>query len=118
MLTLYIDFSALFFFFPANVSAYFRIFHSARAQSSHINGHFSDCNLDITVYERQSDGNNSELGRPLARSWGGNRVNDEFNTMLTNITGTSLFERFRKDDEGDFLDMQRELETKKEGDWR
>lgn len=68
---------------------------------------------DITVHERQVDGSLREVHKATGGPWGGTQVDEQFYQLLIRIIGAPVFQKFRDDYIGDFIDLQRELETKK-----
>lgn len=68
---------------------------------------------DITVHERQADGGLKELHKASGGAWGGTKVDEEFYGTLLRIIGGPVFQKFKDDCKADYLDLQRELETKK-----
>lgn len=71
--------------------------------------------VDISIYQKQSNGTYNELNRPTRGPWGGTKVDEAFLQMIIKIFGTSFYQKFEmKDDfKADDLDIHRELETKK-----
>lgn len=68
---------------------------------------------DITVHERQQDGGLKELHKASGGAWGGTKVDEEFDKLLVKLIGAPAFSDFHDKFTSDFLDLQRELETKK-----
>lgn len=69
--------------------------------------------VDITVHQVQADGSLSEVAKASGGAWGGTRVDQEFTDMLISIVGKDVFERYKKENTGDYLEMMREFEIKK-----
>ncbi|XP_053389098.1 heat shock 70 kDa protein 12B-like [Mercenaria mercenaria] len=69
--------------------------------------------VDITVHEKQSDGGLKELFKASGGAWGGTRVDEEFNKLIISIFGEEVFRKFCNESKEDYLDLQREFETKK-----
>ena len=68
---------------------------------------------DITVHERQPDGGLRELHKASGGAWGGTKVDEEFYMLLIKIIGGPVWNKFMEENTSDYLDLQRELETKK-----
>ncbi|KAH3842748.1 hypothetical protein DPMN_116252 [Dreissena polymorpha] len=68
---------------------------------------------DITVHERQNDGQLKELCKASGGAWGGTKVDEEFKKMLIKLFGGPVFNKFCHDNRADYLFLMRELETKK-----
>lgn len=69
--------------------------------------------VDISIYQKQSNGTYKELHRPTRGPWGGTKVDEAFDQMIIKIVGASCFQKFKDDFKADDLDIHRELETKK-----
>lgn len=69
--------------------------------------------VDISIYQKQSNGTYKELHRPTRGPWGGTKIDEAFDQMITKIIGASCFQRFKDDFKADNLDFHKELETKK-----
>jgi len=68
---------------------------------------------DITVHQRQGDGTLRELHKASGGAWGGTKVDEEFYQLIIRIIGAPAWYKFTETQIADFLDLQRELETKK-----
>ncbi|XP_052793109.1 heat shock 70 kDa protein 12B-like [Mya arenaria] len=68
---------------------------------------------DITVHQRQADGGLKELHKASGGAWGGTKVDEEFYQLLIRLIGAPVWSKFCEEHTADFLDLQRELETKK-----
>lgn len=68
---------------------------------------------DITVHQKSPDGTLKELTKPSGGSWGGTRVDEAFNQLLIKIVGGGVYKEFVDKNKADYLDLQREMETKK-----
>lgn len=69
--------------------------------------------VDISIYQKQSNGTYKELHRPTRGPWGGTKVDEAFDQLIIKIVGASCFQKFKDDYKVDVLDFYRELETKK-----
>lgn len=69
--------------------------------------------VDISIYQKQSNGTYKELHRPTRGPWGGTKVDEAFDQMIIKIVGASCFQKFKDDFKADDLDIHRELEIKK-----
>lgn len=71
--------------------------------------------VDISIYQKHSNGTYIELHKPTEGPWRGTKVDEAFYQMITRIVGASCFRKFINKDEfkADNLDIQRELELKK-----
>nr|XP_019921191.2 heat shock 70 kDa protein 12B [Crassostrea gigas] len=69
--------------------------------------------VDISIYQKQSNGTYKELHRPTRGPWGGTEVDKAFHLMIIKIFGASCFQKVKDDFKADDLDIHRELETKK-----
>lgn len=70
-------------------------------------------NTNISIYQKQSDGTNKELNKPTVGPWGGTKVDEAFNEMITNIVGPKCLQKFKGDFNADYLQFLGELETQK-----
>lgn len=71
--------------------------------------------VDISIYQKQSNGTYKELHRPSGGHWGGTSVDEAFDQLIIKIVGAICFQKFRYDFKEDYLEFHRELEIKK---WR
>ncbi|XP_077998556.1 heat shock 70 kDa protein 12A-like [Glandiceps talaboti] len=69
--------------------------------------------VDITVHHVTKDDHIEELYRPTGGPWGGMKVEEEYETMLSKIFGESFIKTYRSNFPGKWLEMIRELEIKK-----
>ncbi|OWF52451.1 heat shock 70 kDa protein 12A-like [Mizuhopecten yessoensis] len=69
--------------------------------------------VDITVHEVQDDLRLKELYMANGGEWGGTMVDSEFIKLLSEILGDNVVENFKKNNQADFLDLQRTFEAKK-----
>lgn len=69
--------------------------------------------VDISIYQKQSNGTYKELHRPTRGPWGGTKVDEAFDELIIKIIGASCFQKFKDDCKVDDLDIYRELEAKK-----
>lgn len=67
----------------------------------------------ISIYQKQTDGTYKELHKPTLGPWGGTKVDEAFYQMIINIVGRGYFQKFKDDFKEDYLEFQRELETRK-----
>ncbi|XP_053378815.1 heat shock 70 kDa protein 12A-like isoform X1 [Mercenaria mercenaria] len=68
---------------------------------------------DITVHEKQSDGNLRELCWASGGDWGGTKVDEEFLRMLEGLMGKAAVERFKRECMADLFDLLRQFEMVK-----
>lgn len=69
--------------------------------------------VDISIYQKQSNGTYKELHRPTRGPWGGTKVDEAFDELIIKIIGASCFQKFKDDCKVDYLDIYRDLEAKK-----
>lgn len=69
--------------------------------------------VDISIYQKQSNGTYKELHRPTRGPWGGTKVDEAFDELIINVVGASCFQKFKDDCKVDYLDIYRDLEAKK-----
>lgn len=69
--------------------------------------------VDISIYQKRSNGTYKELHRPTRGPWGGTKVDEAFDELIIKIIGASCFQKFKDDCKVDDLDIYRELEAKK-----
>ncbi|XP_053390816.1 heat shock 70 kDa protein 12A-like [Mercenaria mercenaria] len=70
--------------------------------------------IDITVHE-VVPGGLKEVRSASGGGWGGTTVDNAFKTLLTDIFGQDIYERFKNEDTEDWLDLWRDFEVKKRG---
>lgn len=69
--------------------------------------------VDISIYQKQSNGNYKELHRSTGGPWGGNNVDEAFDQLIIKIVGAICFQKFKYDCKEDYLEFHRALEIKK-----
>ncbi|XP_060556289.1 heat shock 70 kDa protein 12A-like [Ruditapes philippinarum] len=69
--------------------------------------------MDVTVHEAGRDNTLREVKAASGGDWGGIIVDKEFENLLTRMVGQYVFEQFKLKEKEDWLDMQREIESKK-----
>lgn len=69
--------------------------------------------VDISIYQKQSNGTYKELLIPTGGPWGGTKVDEAFDQLIIKIVGASCFQKFTEDFKADNLDIYRELEIRK-----
>lgn len=69
--------------------------------------------VDISIYQKQSNGTYKELHRPTGGPWGGTNVDEAFDQLIIKIVGAICFQKFKYDFKEDYLEFHRELEFKK-----
>ncbi|CAC5400644.1 unnamed protein product [Mytilus coruscus] len=69
--------------------------------------------IDITVQEVQADESIKQLYMANGGDWGGTKVDLAFENFLEEFAGKPALQKFREDDKGGHLDLQREFEIKK-----
>jgi hypothetical protein len=65
------------------------------------------------MHEAGSDNTLREVKAASGGDWGGIMVDKEFENLLTRVVGQNVFEQFKLEEKEDWLDMQREFESKK-----
>ncbi|WAQ98266.1 HS12A-like protein [Mya arenaria] len=69
--------------------------------------------VDITVHEVVGKGQLKELNWASGGAWGGTRVDAAFEDFIRKLVGKEVFEEFKKTCVEDFVELQRQFETKK-----
>ncbi|OWF53938.1 Heat shock 70 kDa protein 12A [Mizuhopecten yessoensis] len=69
--------------------------------------------IDITVHEVKPGGTLRELYKANGGDWGGTKVDEEFERLLSDLLGPNTFETFKKECVPDLLEMHRTFEVKK-----
>ncbi|XP_060065878.1 heat shock 70 kDa protein 12A-like [Ylistrum balloti] len=69
--------------------------------------------VDITVHEVLEGLKLKEIHMANGGDWGGTMVDNDFETLLSEILGADVFEKFKQKHVGDYLELQRSFETKK-----
>lgn len=69
--------------------------------------------VDISIYQKRSNGTLKELHKPTGGPWGGTKVEEAFLQMIINIVGASILQTFKNDFKADDIEIKRELEIKK-----
>lgn len=70
---------------------------------------------DITVHERYFNGSLRELRQASGGALGGKSIDDAYVQFLEDILGPGVIDKLKQDYMEDFIDLMRELETKKRG---
>ena len=68
---------------------------------------------DITIHQVGNDGRLRELHKATGGSWGGTKVDEAFISILDDILGDDVVDKFIKDHTSDYMYMRREFEVKK-----
>ncbi|XP_060603566.1 heat shock 70 kDa protein 12B-like [Ruditapes philippinarum] len=69
--------------------------------------------IDVTVHETGSEHTLREIRPASGGDWGSIMVDKEFENLLIHIVGRTVFEKFKHEEKEDWLDMQREFESRK-----
>ncbi|XP_060559752.1 heat shock 70 kDa protein 12A-like [Ruditapes philippinarum] len=69
--------------------------------------------VDITVHEITNNGNLKEIYKANGGDWGGTKVDQAFEDLISEITGTSVMEQFKEDNMDAYLDLMKAFEVKK-----
>lgn len=69
--------------------------------------------VDISIYQKRSNGTLKELHKPTGGPWGGTKVDEAFLQMIINIVGASILQTFKNYFKADDIEIKRELEIKK-----
>ncbi|XP_060603557.1 heat shock 70 kDa protein 12B-like [Ruditapes philippinarum] len=69
--------------------------------------------IDITVHETGSEPTLREVKPASGGDWGGIMVDKEFENLLIRIVGQTVFEKFKHEEKEDWIDMQRDFESRK-----
>ncbi|XP_053389070.1 heat shock 70 kDa protein 12B-like [Mercenaria mercenaria] len=70
--------------------------------------------VDITVHEKQSNDGLKELFKASGGSWFSTKVDEEFYQLIISVVGEEVFRKFCNEYTEYYLDLQRELEIKKQ----
>ncbi|XP_069131214.1 heat shock 70 kDa protein 12B-like [Argopecten irradians] len=68
--------------------------------------------IDITIHQVQRDGSLKEIHKANGGDWGGTKVDDVFQLLLSGIIGNGAFRRFMEN-KADMVDFLRDFEVKK-----
>ncbi|XP_061183997.1 heat shock 70 kDa protein 12A-like [Saccostrea echinata] len=68
---------------------------------------------DITLHERCKGGKLKEIHRASGGPWGGRDINEAFFSFLKELFGQDVIDKFKIDHMDDYLELEREFETKK-----
>ncbi|XP_052245210.1 heat shock 70 kDa protein 12B-like isoform X2 [Dreissena polymorpha] len=71
---------------------------------------------DITVHERQPDGDVKVINQPTGGAWGGIKVDEKFFEYLEQVLGKGILEELRNTDLEDYYMLIRDFENKKRSD--
>ena len=74
---------------------------------------FSGGTVDVSVHEKNLDGTLKELHRASGGPWGGTCVDSSYIDWLTQMFGKEAIERLKRESMGDYVDMLRDIESKK-----
>lgn len=69
--------------------------------------------VDITVHQVEEGLQLKEIHMANGGDWGGTMVDVEFENLLTDILGPDVFNKFKREQVSDLLELQRSFETKK-----
>ncbi|XP_060064370.1 heat shock 70 kDa protein 12B-like [Ylistrum balloti] len=69
--------------------------------------------IDVTVHEVQSDGSLKEIHKANGGDWGGTKVDNAFQILLSGIIGNDAFHRFLENSKADMVEFFRDFEVKK-----
>ncbi|OWF52450.1 heat shock 70 kDa protein 12A-like [Mizuhopecten yessoensis] len=69
--------------------------------------------VDITVHQVEDGLQLKEIHMANGGDWGGTMVDTEFEKLLVNLLGHDVFEKFKRENVSDLLELQRSFETKK-----
>ncbi|OWF53935.1 heat shock 70 kDa protein 12B-like [Mizuhopecten yessoensis] len=69
--------------------------------------------IDITVHQVQKNETIKEIHKASGGNWGGTSVDDEFESLLSDIVGEQIFREFKNDSVEDLLELYRNFEVKK-----
>ncbi|XP_052794101.1 heat shock 70 kDa protein 12B-like [Mya arenaria] len=69
--------------------------------------------IDITVHEVNRNGTLRELYKANGGTWGGTTIDKAFIDFISSITGPEVMDRFRSENQEDYMDLLREFEVKK-----
>ncbi|XP_062593151.1 heat shock 70 kDa protein 12A-like [Saccostrea cucullata] len=69
--------------------------------------------IDMAIQEVTKDGKLQEIDRAQGGDWGGIYVDAQFKEMLEKIVSKSVFEDFRMQNPGDYIELFRNFESKK-----
>ncbi|XP_060603558.1 heat shock 70 kDa protein 12B-like isoform X1 [Ruditapes philippinarum] len=69
--------------------------------------------IDVTVHETGSEHTLKEVKPASGGDWGGIMIDKEFENLLIRIVGQTVFEKFKHEEKEDWIDMQREFESRK-----
>lgn len=77
------------------------------------NFHLTGGTTDITFHERCKGGNLKEIHQPIGGPWGGRDINEAFFALISELLGKDVFDEFKKNTLDEFLELQRDFETRK-----
>ena len=77
---------------------------------------FSGGTLDVTVHAIQGDGTIKEIHKVTGGAYGGIKVNQQFETLLTELFGEETLKDYRQSHPSDWLTLMNEFEAKKRGE--
>ncbi|XP_069110217.1 heat shock 70 kDa protein 12B-like, partial [Argopecten irradians] len=69
--------------------------------------------IDIMIHQVQRDGSLKEIHKANGRDWGGTKVDNSFQLLLSGIIGNGAFHRFMENNKADMVDFLRDFEVKK-----
>ncbi|XP_060556060.1 heat shock 70 kDa protein 12A-like [Ruditapes philippinarum] len=69
--------------------------------------------VDITIHEVCENGKIKEVHAACGGDWGGTSVDKEFETVLLELVGRQIFQRFKKENMEEYLDLCRDFEVRK-----
>ncbi|OWF53934.1 heat shock 70 kDa protein 12B-like [Mizuhopecten yessoensis] len=69
--------------------------------------------IDVTVHQVQKNGTIREIHKASGGNWGGTSVDEEFESLLSDIVGEQIVREFKNDFVEDVLELYRSFEMKK-----
>lgn len=69
--------------------------------------------MDVTSYEVLKGKGLKELFPPSGGDWGGNRVNEEFLSLLGDLFGTDALKEFRQSNSSEYHELEKSIEISK-----
>ncbi|XP_045204038.2 heat shock 70 kDa protein 12B-like [Mercenaria mercenaria] len=69
--------------------------------------------VDLAIHEVEEDFQVKEVSDALGGDWGGTMVDDAFELFITEIFGEEIYNTFKEEHPGDFIELMRNFENKK-----
>jgi molecular chaperone DnaK (HSP70) len=69
--------------------------------------------IDVTVHETGHEHTLREVRPASGGDWGGIMIDKEFENLLIRIVGQTVFEKFKHEEKENWIDMQRDFESRK-----